>query len=176
MAARVSAGVSLPAALLLALTPAAVPASPAAPRTSSVERISTTVDGTQPNGASADAVISDDGRYAAVLSRAENLGCAEAFPCMLVKDLATGAVTAVTEGGGFWWGPPSISGTADPSATRPAAACPPPTSTTAGPGTPSGSGRPPALGRRTGRGVVGQPARHPHRVCARQPGGFRRSR
>ncbi|MYV48969.1 hypothetical protein [Streptomyces sp. SID2888] len=100
---------SLVSALALTLAAAAVPAAAATPRPSRVERISTTAEGTEADGASASAVISDDGRHAAFLSKAENLGCSGGYPCMRVRDLATGAVTTVSEGGGFWWGAPTIS-------------------------------------------------------------------
>ncbi|MFE4424210.1 TolB family protein [Streptomyces sp. NPDC056817] len=109
--ASVSAGaaISLASALALALASTAVPAT-AASHPPRVERVSTATDGTEADGASTSAVISDDGRHAAFLTRAENLGCSAGYPCMQVRDLVTGAVTTVREGGGFWWAAPSISG------------------------------------------------------------------
>ncbi|KOU77033.1 hypothetical protein ADK57_03900 [Streptomyces sp. MMG1533] len=100
---------SLGAVLLLALAGAAVPsaaAAPHAPHTPSVERVSTAADGTQADGPSDGAAISADGRHIAFTSTAPSFGCANFFPCLLVKDLATGGIARIDLGSGYTYGSP----------------------------------------------------------------------
>lgn len=77
----------------------AQPQAPAGTRPSPgprIERISTAADGTQTDGDSGEAVISDDGRQAAFSSRAHNLGCGKGGTrCLFAEDLRTGALTTV---------------------------------------------------------------------------------
>ncbi|GHF87472.1 hypothetical protein [Streptomyces thermodiastaticus] len=77
-----------------------------------IERISTAADGTQADGASGEAVISDDGRQVAFSSKAHNLGCGRGGSrCLFVKDLRTGALTTVGHLDNLdHWAPMVISG------------------------------------------------------------------
>jgi hypothetical protein len=77
-----------------------------------IERISTAADGTQADGASGEAVISDDGRQVAFSSKAHNLGCGTGGSrCLFVKDLRTGALTTVGHLDNLdHWAPMVISG------------------------------------------------------------------
>ncbi|MER6126348.1 hypothetical protein ABT173_27755 [Streptomyces sp. NPDC001795] len=77
-------------------------ARPHAPR---IERVSLTADLKEADGPSSGGAISDNGRLVAFVSAADNLGCSTYMRCMQVRDLATGAVTTVKEGGGLWTGP-----------------------------------------------------------------------
>ncbi|MFI5552547.1 TolB family protein [Streptomyces sp. NPDC051738] len=92
-AARVS-GVCSGTALLLAFTGTTAAAAPHAPR---VERVSTAADGTQADGPPNGAAISADGRHVAFTSTAPSFGCARFTPCLLVKDLDTGALEKAAE-------------------------------------------------------------------------------
>ncbi|WP_328678772.1 hypothetical protein [Streptomyces sp. NBC_00343] len=76
---RRTAGMSLGAAPLLALNAAAVPADAAPHRPPGAQRVSTAA----------------DGRSVAFTSTAPSFGCADYFPCLRVKNLKTGAVTAI---------------------------------------------------------------------------------
>lgn len=104
-AARVS-GICLGTVLLLAVTGPTASAAPHPPR---VDRISTGADGTQADGPSHEAAISADGRHAAFTSTAPSFGCAPFFPCLQVKNLATGALTAIDLGPGHSYSSPLIS-------------------------------------------------------------------
>lgn len=93
-AARVS-GVSLGAALLLALT---ATTAAAAPHTPGVERVSTAADGTQADGASSAATTTPGGRFVAFRSSATNLvpeGVTHPGTYSYIRDLRTGAVTKI---------------------------------------------------------------------------------
>ncbi|MFJ5307861.1 TolB family protein [Streptomyces sp. NPDC088350] len=103
---RRTSGMSLGAALLLALGAAAVPATAAPHRPPPVERVSTAADGSQADGPSGGAAISADGRHVAFTSTAPSLGCAQYFTCLRLKDLTTGKVTAVDLGSGYAYGSP----------------------------------------------------------------------
>ncbi|MGW3101729.1 hypothetical protein [Streptomyces sp. NPDC001100] len=103
---RRTAGMSLGAALLLALSGAAVPADAAPHRPPGAERVSTTADGGQADGSSADAAISADGRSVVFASTAPSFGCAGYFNCLRLKDLATGGLTAIDLGPGYMYGSP----------------------------------------------------------------------
>ncbi|MEV0125161.1 hypothetical protein AB0I16_27115 [Streptomyces sp. NPDC050703] len=100
-----STAAALAAALACATGPAAQ-AGPEAPRT---ERVSTTSDGAQGDGPSADPAISADGRYAGFTSTAAGFGCAAFFDCLRVKDLATGEVVPVGAGDGAVYSAPLFS-------------------------------------------------------------------
>ncbi|GHH15751.1 hypothetical protein GCM10018780_57450 [Streptomyces lanatus] len=91
--ARVS-GVSLAAALLLALTATTAAAAPA-PHT---ERISTAADGTQADGASTAAMITPNGRFVGFRSSATNLvpeGITHPGTYSYIRDLRTGHLTKI---------------------------------------------------------------------------------
>ncbi|MFF1677168.1 TolB family protein [Streptomyces sp. NPDC058256] len=92
--------------LLLALTGTSASAAPHAPHASTLERVSTAADGAQADGPSSGAAISADGRQVAFTSTAPGFGCARSTPCLLVKDLADGAVTKIDLGSGFTYGSP----------------------------------------------------------------------
>jgi len=65
--------------------------------TGAVTRLSTTANGTQANGNSSDAQLSQDGHLMVFSSTAANLGGSGSFfPNIFLKDLTTGAVTLVT--------------------------------------------------------------------------------
>ncbi|WP_371545561.1 hypothetical protein OG266_12635 [Streptomyces sp. NBC_00554] len=96
-------GVCLGVTLLLALTGTSASA---APHASTLERVSTAADGSQADGPSSGAAISADGRQVAFTSTAPGFGCARSAPCLLVKDLADGAVTKIDLGSGFTYGSP----------------------------------------------------------------------
>lgn len=96
-------GVCLGVTLLLALTGTSASA---APHASTLERVSTAVDGSQADGPSSGAAISADGRQVAFTSTAPGFGCARSTPCLLVKDLADGGVTKIDLGSGFTYGSP----------------------------------------------------------------------
>ncbi|WP_406454174.1 hypothetical protein OH768_16010 [Streptomyces sp. NBC_01622] len=100
-------GVGLGATLLLALI--SPTAASAAPHVSSTERVSTAADGSQADGPSGDPAISADGRHVAFVSTAPSFGCAEFTPCLLEKDLGTGAVTRIDLGSGYTYGSPMLS-------------------------------------------------------------------
>ncbi|WP_329545313.1 hypothetical protein OG548_12595 [Streptomyces sp. NBC_01356] len=68
--------------------------------------MSTAADGSQADGPSSGAAISADGRQVAFTSTAPGFGCARSTPCLLVKDLADGAVTKIDLGSGFTYGSP----------------------------------------------------------------------
>ncbi|WP_329349309.1 hypothetical protein OG226_16275 [Streptomyces sp. NBC_01261] len=76
---RRTVGMSLGAAPLLALNAAAVPADAAPHRPPGAQRVSAAA----------------DGRSVAFTSTAPSFGCADYFPCLRVKNLKTGAVTAI---------------------------------------------------------------------------------
>ncbi|MFD9003937.1 hypothetical protein ACFV0T_23740 [Streptomyces sp. NPDC059582] len=71
--------------------------------------MSTAADGTQADGPSNDAAISADGRHVAFTSTAPSFGCAQFFPCLLVKDLAAGGLTRIDLGSGYTYGSPRMS-------------------------------------------------------------------
>lgn len=96
-------GVCLGVTLLLALSGTSASA---APHASTLERVSTAADGSQADGPSSGAAISADGRQVAFTSTAPGFGCARSTPCLLVKDLADGAVTKIDLGSGFTYGSP----------------------------------------------------------------------
>jgi len=106
---RRTAGMSLGAALLLALSAAAVPADAAPHRPPGAQRVSTAADGGQADGASAEAAISADGRSVAFTSTAPSFGCARSFSCLRVKNLTTGGVTAIDLGPGYAYSAPVLS-------------------------------------------------------------------
>ncbi|MET7569792.1 hypothetical protein ABZT04_15000 [Streptomyces sp. NPDC005492] len=103
---RRTTGMSLGAALLLALGAAAVPATAAPHLPPGAVRVSTAADGTQADGPSDGVAISADGRSVAFTSAASSLGCTSSFGCLRLKDLATGAVTAIDLGDGYLYGSP----------------------------------------------------------------------
>ncbi|MEV0221482.1 hypothetical protein [Streptomyces sp. NPDC050704] len=105
----------LSTAVAVALTGATVSAAQAGqsaqagPREPRTERVSTAGDGAQADGPSGGAGISADGRYVAFSSTAESFGCAPFFPCLRVKDLATGELTRIDLGSGYRHGSPLLS-------------------------------------------------------------------
>ncbi|MER7350489.1 hypothetical protein ABT390_34345 [Streptomyces aurantiacus] len=78
-------------------------------RTPRTERVSTTADGAQLDGASTDGALSGDGRHAAFVTRAPALGCGQYAHCLKVKDLRTGALTGIDLGSGHLYGAPLLS-------------------------------------------------------------------
>ncbi|MFD4873959.1 hypothetical protein ACFWOB_11365 [Streptomyces sp. NPDC058420] len=109
---RPSASLLGGAALLLALGAAVAPraeAAPRAPHPAPVERVSTAADGSQADGPSGEAAISADGRSVAFTSTTPSFGCADYFPCLRVKNLKTGGVTAIDLGPGFTYSAPVLS-------------------------------------------------------------------
>lgn len=106
---RRTTGMSLGAALLLALGAAAVPADAAPHPPAGAQRVSIAADGSQADGSSAEAAISADGRSVAFTSTAPSFGCARSFSCLRVKNLATGGVTAIDLGPGFTYSAPVLS-------------------------------------------------------------------
>jgi Tol biopolymer transport system component len=99
-------GVGLGVTLLLALTAPTASATPHAPHTPTVERVSTTADGSQADGESNGAAISADGRHIAFTSTAPSFGCANFSMCLLTKDLTDGEVTTIDIGSGYTYGSP----------------------------------------------------------------------
>ena len=103
------------AALLLTALAVTAPSATAAPHTAHaphaprVERVSTAADGTQADGPSDGAAISADGRRVAFTSTAPGFGCAHFFPCLLVKDVATGGLTRIDLGSGYTYDSPMLS-------------------------------------------------------------------
>ncbi|MEU6374647.1 hypothetical protein [Streptomyces sp. NPDC046909] len=87
------------------------PAAQAAPghRPSPTERVSTASDGTQADGSSSEAAISADGRTVAFVSTAPGFGCAYLFPCVRVKNVVTGELTAIDLGPGYVYASPTLS-------------------------------------------------------------------
>ncbi|MFE5817166.1 TolB family protein [Streptomyces sp. NPDC056479] len=75
----------------------------------STVRASTAADGGQADGPSSGAVISADGHHVAFTTTAASFGCAHFFPCLLVKDLSTGAVTKIDLGDGHTYASPALS-------------------------------------------------------------------
>lgn len=109
--AVVTAGAALLLTVVAATAPSAT-AAPHAPHASHgprVERVSTAADGSQADGPSDGAAISADGRRVAFTSNAPGFGCAEFFPCLLVKDTATGALARIDLGGGYTYSSPVLS-------------------------------------------------------------------
>ncbi|NEB03079.1 PD40 domain-containing protein [Streptomyces sp. SID13726] len=98
----------LGAAVVLALagTTAHARSGPDRPHT---QRVSTAADGGQADGSSDDAAISADGRTVAFVSDAPSLGCGRVTPCLLVKDLKTGAVRRIDLGSGNLYSSPTPS-------------------------------------------------------------------
>ncbi|WP_157855886.1 TolB family protein [Streptomyces aureocirculatus] len=73
------------------------------------QRVSTTADGAQLDGASGSGSISADGGHVAFVTQAPALGCAQYLHCLKVKDLTTGALTGIDLGSGHLYGSPLLS-------------------------------------------------------------------
>jgi Tol biopolymer transport system component len=114
-AALSGAALLLTALAVTAPSATAAPHAPHAPHTRHashaprVERVSTAADGSQADGPSDGAAISADGRRVAFTSTAPSFGCAHFFPCLLVKDVATGGLTRIDLGSGYTYDSPMLS-------------------------------------------------------------------
>ncbi|MFJ7074565.1 TolB family protein [Streptomyces sp. NPDC098781] len=101
--------VLLGTAVVLSLTWTYATTAQAARQQPRTDRVSTAADGSQGDGPSSDAAISADGRHVAFTSGAPGFGCAQFFPCLLLKDVAGGGVTRIDLGGGYTYGSPVLS-------------------------------------------------------------------